>query len=124
MRRRWAPRSARCVGALLARRVASGAVIWIGGSCDPAFGCVASAVCACAAVAQATAPSATQLTENKAAFGQATAEGFRPELTSTFPPTELSVAIERNDLGAFSCPIPRALEPYFNSLMRFVCNAR
>jgi hypothetical protein len=90
---------------LLARRVASGAVIWIGGSCDPC-GWIAAAVCACAAVPQAAAPSAATLTESKAALRPATAETFRLQYLSSVWSTELTVAIERNDLDAFLCPIP------------------
>jgi len=47
--------------------------------------------------------------ENEAtAIRPATAETFRPELLSNFSSTELIVAIERNDLGAFASPIPFA----------------
>jgi len=41
--------------------------------------------------------------ENEAtAIRLATAETFRPELLSNFSSTELTVAIDRNDLGAFA----------------------
>src|SRR5258706_1641454 len=107
--RRWTTGSARCVGTLLARRVAAGEVISIGGSCDLACDCcVAPVVCACVAVAQTTTPSAASLTKSRAALRPATTETLRPELLCTFSSTELTVALERNDLGARARPIPRA----------------
>ena len=63
--------------------------------------------------------------ENEAtAISPATAETFRPELLSNFSSTELIVAIERNDLGAFASPIPFAPLRHSNSLMRFICSER
>jgi hypothetical protein len=63
--------------------------------------------------------------ENEAtAISPATAETFRPELLSNFSSTELIVAIERNDLGAFASPILFAPLSHPNSLMRFICSER
>jgi hypothetical protein len=59
--------------------------------------------------------------ENEAtAIRPATAETFLPELLSNFAPTELTVAIERNDLGAFALPITR---PQLNFSPRILSHA-
>jgi len=59
--------------------------------------------------------------EEATADQAATAETFRPELLSNFSSTELIVAIERNDLGAFVSPIPFAPLTNFQFVMRFIC---